>query len=74
MRKDQPGFLVMCALFDEPGRHPQGQHCGDKPNQPGSGVKKEIGTDIKTKMKGALTSVKKQVEKNPAGFTLQNMR
>ena len=45
----------------------------NKPNQPGSGVKKEIGTGIKTKMKGALTNVKKQVEKNPAGFTLQNM-
>ena len=45
----------------------------NKPNQPGSGVKKEIGTGIKTKMKDALTNVKKQVEKNPAGFTLQNM-
>jgi len=45
----------------------------NKPNQPGSGVKKEIGTNIKTKMKGALTNVKKQIEKNPAGFTLQNM-
>ena len=46
----------------------------NKPNQPGSGVKKETGTDIKNKFKGALTNVKKQVEKNPAGFTLQNMR
>jgi len=45
----------------------------NKPNQPGSGVKKEIGTGIKTKMKGALTNVKKQIEKNPAAFTLQNM-
>ena len=45
----------------------------NKPNQPGSGVKKEIGTNIKTKMKGALTNVKNQIEKNPAGFTLQNM-
>ena len=45
----------------------------NKPNQPGSGVKKEIGTGIKTKMKDALTNVKKQIEKNPAGFTLQNM-
>ena len=44
----------------------------DKPNQPGSGVKKEIGTDIGTKFKGALKNVKKQVEKNPIGFTLQN--
>jgi hypothetical protein len=24
-------------------------------------------------MKGALTNVKNQIEKNPAGFTLQNM-
>jgi len=45
----------------------------NKPNQPGSGVKKEIGTDIKTKVKGGLKNVKKQIEKNPAGFTLQNM-
>ena len=44
----------------------------DKPNQPGSGVKKEIGTDIGTKFKGALKNVKRQVEKNPMGFTIQN--
>ena len=45
----------------------------NKPNQPGSGVKKEIGDKIKTKMKDALPNLKKQIEKNPAGFTLQNM-
>ena len=45
----------------------------NKPNQPGSGVKKETGTDIKNKLKGAIKNVKQQVEKNPAGFTLQNM-
>jgi hypothetical protein len=43
-----------------------------KPNQPGSGVKKEIGTDIGNKLKGAIGKVKQQVEKNPAGFMLQN--
>ena len=36
-------------------------------------VKKETGTDIKNKLKGAIKNVKQQVEKNPAGFTLQNM-
>ena len=44
----------------------------NKPNQPGSGVKKEIGTDIKKNLKGAIGKVKQQVEKNPMGFTLQN--
>ena len=45
----------------------------NKPNEPGSGVKKETGTGIKNKLKGAIKNVKQQVEKNPAGFTLQNM-
>ena len=45
----------------------------NKPNEPGSGVKKETGTGIKNKLKGAIGKVKQQVEKNPAGFTLQNM-
>ena len=44
----------------------------NKPNQPGSGVKKEIGDKIKTKMKDALPNLKKQIEKNPAGILLQN--
>ena len=44
----------------------------DKPNQPGSGVKKEIGTDIGNKFKGVLKKVDQQVKKNPMGFTLQN--
>ena len=44
----------------------------NKPNQPGSGAKKETGTDIKNKLKGAIGKVKQQVEKNPMGFTLQN--
>ena len=30
-------------------------------------------TDAKNKLKGAIGKVKQQVEKNPAGFTLQNM-
>ena len=36
-----------------------------KPNQPGSGAKKETGTNIKNKLKGAIGKVKQQVEKNP---------
>ncbi len=44
----------------------------NKPNQPGSGVKKEIGTDIGNKLKGAIKKVDQQVKKNPMGFTLQN--
>ena len=44
----------------------------NKPNQPGSGAKKETGTDIGNKFKGVFKTVKKQVEKNPAGFMIQN--
>ena len=44
----------------------------DKPNQPGSGVKKKIGTDIGTKFKGVIKKVDDQIKKNPMGFTIQN--
>ena len=44
----------------------------NKPNQPGSGAKKETGTNFKNKLKGAIGKVKQQVEKNPIGFTMQN--
>ena len=44
----------------------------NKPNQPGSGAKKETGTNIGNKLKGAIKKVDQQVKKNPMGFTLQN--
>ena len=34
MRENQPVFLVVGALFDKPGRDPQGQQRGDEPDQP----------------------------------------
>ena len=49
-----------------------GTKMSDKPNQPGSGAKKKIGTDIGTKVKDTLKKVDQQVKKNPMGFTLQN--
>ena len=44
----------------------------DKPNQPGIGAKKKIGTDIGTKFKGVIKKVDDQIKKNPMGFTIQN--
>jgi len=44
----------------------------NKPNQPGSGAKKETGTDIGNKFKGVIKKVDQQIKKNPAGFMLQN--
>ena len=44
----------------------------NKPNQPGSGAKKETGINIGNKLKGAIKKVDQQVKENPMGFTLQN--
>ena len=64
---------VANASYEPQGETMNEQQMSDKPNVPGSGAKKNVASDIKTKIKSALTNVKKQVEKNPAGFTLQNM-
>ena len=68
---------VANASYEPEGETMNEQQMSDKPNQPGSGAKKNVGTDIKTKIKSALTNAGKnfnqQINKNPAGFTLQNM-
>ena len=61
------------TLSHEPQGETMNEQMTDKPNVPGSGAKKNVAADIKTKIKSALTNVKKQVEKNPAGMMLQNM-
>ena len=68
-----PRKLPVANASYEPEGEIMNEQMNDKPNVPGSGTKKNVATDIKTKIKSALTNVKKQVEKNPAGFTLQNM-
>ena len=64
---------VANASYEPQGETMNEQQMSDKPNVPGSGAKKNVATDIKTKIKSALSNVKKQVEKNPAGMMLQNM-
>jgi len=64
---------VANASYEPQGETMNEQQMNDKPNVPGSGAKKNVAADIKTKIKSALTNVKKQVEKNPAGMMLQNM-
>ena len=68
-----PRKLPVANASYEPEGETMNEQMTDKPNVPGSGAKKNVATDIKTKIKSALSNVKKQVEKNPAGFTLQNM-
>ena len=64
---------VANASYEPQGETMNEQQMNDKPNVPGSGAKKNVAADIKTKIKSALTNIKKQVEKNPAGMMLQNM-
>ena len=63
----------MTASHEPQGEPMNEQQMSEKPNVPGSGANKNVVTDIKTKIKSALSNVKKQVEKNPAGFTLQQL-
>ena len=65
---------VANASYEPEGETMNEQQMSDKPNVPGSGVKKtNIGDKIKNAFKNAGKNLNKQIEKNPAGFTLQNM-
>ena len=71
--KIDPNKLPVANASYEPEGETMNEQMTDKPNVPGSGAKKNVAADIKTKIKSALSNVKKQVEKNPAGMMLQNM-
>jgi len=65
---------VANASYEPQGETMNEQQMMNKPNVPGSGVKKtNIGDKIKNALKNAGKNLNQQINKNPAGFTLQNM-
>tara|TARA_B100001029_G_scaffold172084_1_gene169508 strand:- start:474 stop:1304 length:831 start_codon:yes stop_codon:yes gene_type:complete len=68
---------VANASYEPEGEIMNEQQMNDKPNKPGSGVKNVKGKPFTQKVTNfiqqGLKNINKQVEKNPAGMTLQNM-